>query len=298
MPYEEYIRRPRNHACTQCKQMKVRCEGQKHASLVDPCRRCSARGLECVVDLSFKRTPARQRAKAIEAELSRLRHEVEQQHMQSHALSNTFGPLTPFSTPSPSLIGGTQVFVDPALQGSQGSLAEVSQTHYGYHWMLGPVNLTQQEVEKAFEIYKQHFHWQLTIVDTGIPMNVLHTCSPFLFWTIVVITRQRFVTDDVVAKQTELTKHYLALLKSTVLEPPLSLHTIQGIVLLSFWPLPIDSQLRDPGWLYMDVAISAARWLDLDGAANRPFYHGGQLSERDMQIASRTWLAIFVVSSS
>nr|POE86526.1 regulatory protein leu3 [Quercus suber] len=295
MSAKEYVRRPRNHACTHCKQMKVRCEGEKNASLVDPCRRCLARGLECVVDSSFKRTPARQRAKAIEAELTRLRHEVEQQHMQSYTLPNGYGPMTPFSTPSPSLANGAPVFVDPTLSGA---LACPPQDNNKHMLMLGSVGLTQQEVENAFEIYRQHFHWQLAILDIEIDLEVLRTCSPFLFWTVVVITRQRFVTDDALAKQTDLTKHYLALLKSTILEPPLSLHTIQAIVILSFWPLPSESHLRDPGWLYMDVAVSAAKYLDLDGAASRPFYHGGQLSQRDMQIASRTWLAIFVVSSS
>ncbi|KAF1839013.1 hypothetical protein BDW02DRAFT_564352 [Decorospora gaudefroyi] len=57
--------------CTQCKQVKLRCDSKE--KFPAPCTRCTTRNLQCIVDSSFRRTPARKRVEEMAKELEALR---------------------------------------------------------------------------------------------------------------------------------------------------------------------------------------------------------------------------------
>lgn len=164
---------------------------------------------------------------------------------------------------------------------------------------LGPITFSVNEICECFKVYAEHFHPFLPLLNLSTPASDLQRSSPFLFKTIIVIVCQRYHPLQRSGRDFRLLAEvYQALLNQSILAMPLSLHSVQAILLICCWPLPTPYQLSEPSWLYCGVAANAASYLNLGRFTTKPFYQGGQLSQTDMENMSRTWIALFLISTS
>ncbi|KAI9739307.1 MAG: hypothetical protein M1834_007520 [Cirrosporium novae-zelandiae] len=93
----------------------------------------------------------------------------------------------------------------------------------------------------------------------------------------------------------ELITPYQELLSKFLIKSPLSLFSIQAILFICTWPLPVRYQACDPSWSYCGLAINAALQQGLDSDHNST--EASNLSPRDLNIRTRTWLGCFFVST-
>jgi hypothetical protein len=131
------------------------------------------------------------------------------------------------------------------------------------------------------------------MMDTKTSPQALQEASPLLFWT-VVFTAGRHHTEYV-AKANKLTVSYTNMLGQRILRTPLSLHTIQAMLIICLWPLPVISQPEDPSLLYSTMAIQASYFLGLQRHTEHGSASLAGLSPEDRRTISRTWLGCFAI---
>ena len=285
-------------ACTACKQSKVRCDAE--GKVGKTCSRCRVRGLECEVDAYFKRTPVRERMKAMAAELKELRQnarEDDTSRSRANVNINAGMEMPPnddaFAYPSPGSSEYPNIMaLHPFGLGQDQQDVNIEPTSFG------PIIFSVQEIQECFRIFSDHFHPHLPVLNLTMSIGAMQKCSSLLFKTVIVIVCQRFPAMQRTEHDFQLLSDvYEQLLNQSILSGPLSLHTIQAVLLICSWPLPPSHQLAEPSWLYCGVAMNAASYLNLGRSANKPLYQGGQLSLIDVENMSRTWLALFLIST-
>ncbi|KAI8723007.1 Fungal-trans domain-containing protein [Fusarium sp. LHS14.1] len=259
-------------ACTECKQAKLRCDSKD--KFPNPCSRCQSRHLFCTVDASFKRTPARKRLEAMSRELQELRNQREEDHPSSRTESTAdSGPSTveddgqddfSLSTPAVSLNG---VLVDASV------------------------------ATEALRTFAEVFRPQLPVIGS-LSADDTYQSQPFLFWTIVIIIACHLPGQQYTDMLQLLQTPYTTMLHQEILDAPLPLHKIQALLLLCHWPLPCETQTRDPSWLYCGVLIQAARFMSLDRQQTVPSLRSLGVASGSIRARINTWLGCFCVSTS
>ena len=126
----------------------------------------------------------------------------------------------------------------------------------------------------------------------------MHTSSPFLFWTIVVLVSARTHEGDVDDLYSRIRGPYDQLLKTEVLSVPLPLSKIQALLHICMWPLPCEVQTQDPSWVYCGIALNSALYLSLHRSRSMPSLHCVGVASGSPQIRANTWLGCFYVSTS
>jgi hypothetical protein len=161
---------------------------------------------------------------------------------------------------------------------------------------LGPCEFSVEEIHERFDLFYIYFHGFLPILNLPIPLGALQEYSPFLFWTIITIScrYKRLPEQHIECYERE----YTSLAQKGGMTSPITLHTIQALLLICTWPVTAKYQLSDPSYLYCSAAIGGAGFLNLNRPAGKYLYQGSQVSEADLQNMSRTWLGLFCVCSS
>lgn len=125
----------------------------------------------------------------------------------------------------------------------------------------------------------------LPIVDPSLTYDEISKSVPFLFWTIIVIT-SRYVQDDP-SLEARLRPPYQRYLGKVLRTAPMSIQSVQALLLLCTWPLAVEFQALDPSWNISAITIAASVRQGL-GASRLPS------NEWDL----RTWMACFSVNTA
>ncbi|KAM5356918.1 hypothetical protein ACJ41O_003564 [Fusarium nematophilum] len=141
------------------------------------------------------------------------------------------------------------------------------------------------------------FRPQLPIVGS-LSITQVYQSQPLLFWTIIII-----ISCHVPGQQSSellqlLQTPYTKMLQGEILDAPLPLYKIQALVMLCHWPLPCETQSRDPSWLYCGIAIQAARFMSLDRQQTIPSLRSLGVASGSIRARVNTWLSCFYVSTS
>ena len=123
----------------------------------------------------------------------------------------------------------------------------------------------------------------------------MYELCPFLFWTIVVISRQ--VTPLTPTLQKRLTEEYASIARKEAFRVPLPLTSIQALIYLCTWPLPVARQTEDPSWTYCGIISSASLYMGLNHPASQQPLRSLRVAPGDHQTRSKTWLAYFLTST-
>ncbi|KAH9905137.1 hypothetical protein F4778DRAFT_728850 [Xylariomycetidae sp. FL2044] len=262
--------------CTECKQSKLRCDSKER--FPHPCTRCEARNLNCTVDPSFRRTPARKRIEAMSKELQELRS---QRGQTARAPSSTVSTESYNSPEDSSRI----IPIEDDFTFTPGTL------------QLGGAMVNPISAVEAFKIFATYFRPQYPVIGSLSISEVCHT-SPFLFWTIIaIVSSHTFVPSDR-NLYNRLHGPYDDLVKSELLNAPLPLHKIQASSLLCHWPMPVGKQSKDPTWLYCGVVINSALFMGLHKPGVPPSIRGIGVATGSAEARIRTWLGCFCISTA
>lgn len=90
--------------------------------------------------------------------------------------------------------------------------------------------------------FKKHLRYT-PVFDTELLPNDCYTLSPFLFWTIVAIGARKYVKDPTLILL--LSPKVTDMAKNAVFATEKVLPTIQALILLCHWPMPIDTLQKD-----------------------------------------------------
>lgn len=141
------------------------------------------------------------------------------------------------------------------------------------------------------------FRPQLPIVG-AISISRTYHSQPLLFWTIVIIVAWHIRLEGHIELLQRLRQPYESFLQRQILDAPLPLYKIQALILLSEWPLGVETQTRDPSWLYCGLAIQGARFMSLDRQQTIPSLRSLGVASGSIHARVNTWLGCFYVSTS
>ncbi|PKS08580.1 hypothetical protein jhhlp_004966 [Lomentospora prolificans] len=149
----------------------------------------------------------------------------------------------------------------------------------------------------AFKAFVELFMPQFPLISPII-VERMYKHQPFLFWTIVVIVCSHLPGSPYDTLFAKLHGPYRRLLSEEILDTPLPLHKIQALLFLCVWPLPVDTQPKDPSWLYIGIALQAARFMGLDRDQPMPSLRSVGVASGTTPARINTWVGCFYIGTS
>ncbi|KAI0403615.1 hypothetical protein F4802DRAFT_608015 [Xylaria palmicola] len=162
---------------------------------------------------------------------------------------------------------------------------------------IGSVIIAADTAIEAFKIFASLFHPNFPLL-VSINISAIHHSSPLLFWTIVIIVASRTTVPSSENLFNRIAAPFEDMLRTQILQAPLPLQRIQALVLLCMWPLPVNSQLKDPSWLYSGIAVNSALSLGLHWSGSLPPSRRTSVFQGTPLERVLTWLGCFYVSGS
>ncbi|TDZ71767.1 Citrinin biosynthesis transcriptional activator ctnR [Colletotrichum trifolii] len=155
---------------------------------------------------------------------------------------------------------------------------------------LGSKVLSSEDIDIYFDRYFEYFHHYFPIVRSQDP-DKLYRLSPVLFWAIIAVASRRYAKDSTLFSF--LIENLPKEVWSAVANPPLSISTINALLLLCTWPLPSLRFLTDPSSSYVAIAQNAALALGFHtGRGTHPEFCIGPNRQTDItdEEACFTWM--------
>lgn len=160
------------------------------------------------------------------------------------------------------------------------------------------VSLLPSQIDTAFKTFFQDIHPYLPFLDEVEP-NSCYDREPFLFWTICMLGLRSTFSD--ISKSLS---HHVTM--ESIQAPLRSCHNqtaattvVQGLLLLSIWPLSNPSLLHEASWLHCGSATHLAVHLGLHQpySASEFVPENGRHHIRDHFVEfRRTWIAVYITN--
>uniref|UniRef100_L2G9U7 Binuclear zinc transcription factor n=1 Tax=Colletotrichum fructicola (strain Nara gc5) TaxID=1213859 RepID=L2G9U7_COLFN len=163
---------------------------------------------------------------------------------------------------------------------------------------LGSKVLSSEDIDFYFDTYFEHFHPYFPIVRSQDP-DKLYKLSPILFWTIIAVSSRRYAKDPGLFQF--LVENLPKEVWNAVSNPPISISTINALLVLCTWPLPTIRFLNDPSASYVAIAQNAALLLGLHtGRGTHPEFCIGPNRQTDItdEEACFAWMGYNIQAQS
>lgn len=316
----------RNTACVSCRDSKVKCNAS--AAPGQPCQRCAKLKLSCVVDKSHKRVSKRSKFEDLVQEVQSIKQAVvaprapsaaqgqfplppfaPAQHLSPAAEQARLFPAAPFSsnaTPISSIASFSApappraMPESPSVPGltTSGPITTPSSTATGRPSQPRALKsrvFAAQDIDFYFDKYFESFHPYLPIVRIRGP-DAIYNSGPLLFWVIMATACRRMPHDGGVFDF--LVDAVKGDVWEAVSDPPMSLSTINALLILSAWPLPTIRFMKDPSPIYASMLMNSCYLLGIHtGRGDFPAvtYPAYRLSVSNEE-AVYTWVGYNIIS--
>ncbi|KAK2003418.1 hypothetical protein LX36DRAFT_696918 [Colletotrichum falcatum] len=157
---------------------------------------------------------------------------------------------------------------------------------------LGSKVLSGEDIDFYFDQYLEHFHPYFPIVRSQDP-DRMYKQSPVLFWTLIAVSSRRYTRD--VELFPFLAENLPREVWAAVSTPPISMSTVNALLVLCTWPLPTLRFLSDPSSSYIAIAQNAALLLGMHtGRGTHPEFCIGSNRQTDItdEEACFTWMGV------
>ncbi|KAI1393551.1 uncharacterized protein F4822DRAFT_385015 [Hypoxylon trugodes] len=309
----------RNTACTSCRDAKVRCNPSQNPS--QPCQRCAKLHLTCLVDKTHKRVSRKSKLDELVQEIQSIKQSVGG-HPSSPTVTvgraeqnDTFTPFkehsTPrFGVPSPASVSAAAEIRPPPLATpvnatvapssvihtpASTTLGQTPTTEPTFPRALGSQPFSGEDIDYYFHKYFECYHPYMPIIRHKDPNKCYEAC-PFLFWTIIYIASRRYAkTSTVFPFLSESVKKDAF---TAITNWPLSISSINALILLCAWIFPEVRFVNDPSALFSGACMNASLQLGIHcGKGNHPEYSQGvfQNTFTDEE-ASFTWAGYNIIA--
>lgn len=300
----------RAKACTACRQVKLKCNSRDVYPA--PCSRCVKHRLDCKMDSTFKRVPARRQLEDVSTRLSHLQRSLGLG--QDHPLSGP--PNHVYRSNSGLFLGDPekQQEVQQRAESSRPRLYDPSPSsdedvstskwlHLGTpqedrSWVVENVSLETDIVLALFQHFDQYLWHHVPFLEPCTSLRELYRSSPFLFWTIMLIASRTNGTGPHTEVYDMLRPHVQSMLSAIIMDSRPSIETLHAMLILCTWPFPVASQAHDPTWVLCGVAMNTAMLMGLHKPGHAEEY-GRPLAmvKGDPYTRKMTWLAIFQINT-
>ncbi|RWA09163.1 hypothetical protein EKO27_g5954 [Xylaria grammica] len=295
----------RNTACTSCRDAKVRCNPSSNPD--QPCQRCAKLHSTCVVDKTHKRISRRSKLDELVQEIQSIKESVGSA-ASNLPLSNAV--ITPSRDPeqlgiaSPSGVSsrsrqhttaGGAIEPPVALNTPVTTALHDATSEPSLPRTLGSYPFSGEDIDYYYQKFFECYHPYMPVVRHRDPNKCYESC-PLLFWTIIYVGSRRY------AKSTSLVAFLSEEIRRQVFvalgDIPLSLPTINAIILICCWIFPGSRFHNDPSALLSSVTTNAALLLGVHtGRGNHPEYsHGVFQNNFTNEEATYTWAGLNIVS--
>ncbi|KAH8885394.1 hypothetical protein GQ53DRAFT_751127 [Thozetella sp. PMI_491] len=252
----------RRKACRECRAQKIRCDAEPPAT----CSRCRRMSLTCVLSSNPN---ARQTKAQLQKEIERLKDkDVPGSHLSPAAissLSDTPSVIQAFSKgkarrESEVVPNSAVTFsISPPASNDFSTLANEdercsSRTCNGH-------DFEAHKIRDCFALFFANYQPMLPILDPLLSPNEYYELSPFLFWTIVFIGSRRYARDPTLLGRLASHINSMALLSLHSRANPIQ--TIQGLLLLCVWPIPMNTMHKDVSHVLSGAAMHLATQIGL-----------------------------------
>ncbi|KAI3338973.1 hypothetical protein F4824DRAFT_66956 [Ustulina deusta] len=300
----------RNTACTSCRDAKVRCNPSSNPDL--PCQRCAKLHLTCVVDKTHRRISRRSKLDELVQEIQSIKESV------GSASSTGLPPPNAVITPSRdseqlgiaspgglssrsrqhAVVGPVSSgAIEPpvALNTPVTTVLQDTSSEPSLPRTLGSYPFSGEDIDYYFQKFFDCYHPYMPVVRHRDPNKCYESC-PLLFWTIIYVGSRRY------AKSKSLVTFLSEELRRQVFEAlgdiPLSLPTVNAIILICSWVFPGARFHNDPSALLSSVTTNAALLLGIHtGRGGHPEYsHGVFQNNFTNEEATYTWAGLNIVS--
>ncbi|KAI8949929.1 hypothetical protein F4801DRAFT_590705 [Xylaria longipes] len=299
----------RNTACTSCRDAKVRCNPSSNAD--QPCQRCAKLHLTCVVDKTHKRISRRSKLDELVQEIQSIKETVGSSTnlpQQNTVITRSREPAAEslgIVSPSGASAGSRQhasssvstgpLELQATLNTPVTTLLHDASREPSLPRTLGSYPFSGDDIDYYFQKYFEFYHPYMPVVRHRDPNKCFETC-PLLFWTIIYVASRRY------AKSTSLVPFLSEEIRGQVFaalgDIPLSLHTINAIILTCSWVFPGVRLLTDPSGVLSNATFNAALLLGIHtGKGGHPEYsHGAFQNNYTDEQATYTWAGLNIVS--
>lgn len=138
--------------------------------------------------------------------------------------------------------------------------------------------------------FHQHYLDHVPFIDIENSAESIHRTSEVLFWALVLVSARNHVLYS--QQFSHLRTPFHRLLSEHVVRTIRCPYTIQALLLLCTWPMPVASQNDDPSWNYCSLAVSAVQQIGIHEPSHveekRPAHSVAYL---------KSWLGCFVIST-
>lgn len=177
---------------------------------------------------------------------------------------------------------------------------------------FGEVALSSEQIRELFIEFVYKYHRYLPIVDVSKGPERLYRLSPILFWTIVSVALRHLSTDILMSLAPLLKSAFAEITISPITrylpsesdEPILNVstvHSVQALLLYSFWPPLTSSLSADSSWNTVGIAIFQAIRIGLNGPGTTNYHVQQQQTTEMAQVLNehiKTWISCNIVSQT
>ena len=163
---------------------------------------------------------------------------------------------------------------------------------------LGPVRLSDAQLNELYSIYFTSYHLFIPVLDPSATYKEYYGYHPLLHWTIVAVAARRY--DAKPGLFMELQRPLEELLWTTLSQVPQAYHVCKALVLLCTWPLPTSSTSQEPTMMLTGIMFQLAMQYGLHRPSHAQDFSRFRIELREEDIIDRlnTWAAINIVTQN
>lgn len=138
--------------------------------------------------------------------------------------------------------------------------------------------------------FHQHYFDHVPFIDIESSAESIHQTSEILLWALLLVSARNHPLYNQHFSQLRSAFHIL--LSEHVVRTIRCPYTVQALLLLCTWPMPVASQTDDPSWNYCSLAVSAVQQMGIHEPA-----HAEDSRPAHSMAYLKSWLACFVIST-
>ncbi|UKZ86520.1 uncharacterized protein TrAFT101_002345 [Trichoderma asperellum] len=155
---------------------------------------------------------------------------------------------------------------------------------------LSGVKFDSHIVNELLAHFQQYYSDHVPFIDIEKSATSIYQASDVLFWALLLISARNHPLFNRQFPQLQSAFHRL--LSEYVVRTIDCTYTIQALLLLCTWPMPVARQCDDPSWNYCNLAVSAVQQIGI----HEPIHTEGKRSAQSIGYL-KSWIGCFVIST-
>lgn len=158
------------------------------------------------------------------------------------------------------------------------------------------VELSPRKINGCFSMFCEHYAPAVSgIFDPEKTPNQVYEYSTFLFWAVIYVGARKYYKDPTIVEALALPLARLT--RESLFDPEYAISTLQAVLILCLWPLPVDSTFKDQTHAIAGAAMQLAIQKGLPYSSRRQDFVRVALRqpEGDKLFRARLWAYCLVV---